>query len=129
MGIDDIPGWSEAEKLQVEDEPDLRDLAFLEERLYDYNVSRTGVAGGRWLTILRRDDGQAIVAGLHGWTWGDCFYVQSLWVREDLRRQGWGTRLLRAAEAEAHGLRLPAGTSLDAGLPGPELLPEGRATR
>jgi SAM-dependent methyltransferase/GNAT superfamily N-acetyltransferase len=101
MGIEGTPDRSQAETLQVEDEPDLRDLAFLEERLYEYNVSRTGADGGRWLTILRRDDGQAIVAGLHGWTWGDCFYVQSLWVHEDLRRQGWGTRLLRAAEAEA----------------------------
>ena len=95
------PDGSEVDSLRVEEEPDLRDLAFLEARLYDYNVSRTGVAGARWLTILRRDDREEIVAGLHGWTWGDCFYVQSLWVREDLRRHGWGTRLLRVAEAEA----------------------------
>jgi ribosomal protein S18 acetylase RimI-like enzyme len=95
------PESSEVASLKVEDEPDLRDLAFLEKRLYEYSAGRTGVGGGRWLTIFRRDHRGAIVAGLHGWTWGDCFHVQTLWVREDLRHQGWGTRLLRAPETEA----------------------------
>jgi ribosomal protein S18 acetylase RimI-like enzyme len=95
------PDGPEVESLRVEDAPDLGDVAFLEARLYEYNVAGTGVGGSRWLTIFRRDDRGAIVAGLHGWTWGDCFHVQTLWVREDLRCQGWGRCLLRAAEAEA----------------------------
>jgi GNAT superfamily N-acetyltransferase len=95
------PDRPEVATLRVEDAPDPGDVAFLEERLYEYNAARTGVRGGRCLTIFRRDDQGAIVAGLHGWTWGDCRLVQTLWVREDLRSQGWGRRLLRAAEAEA----------------------------
>jgi GNAT superfamily N-acetyltransferase len=86
---------------QFESEPAPADVRFLEDQLYAYNVEQTGVDDGRWLTVFVRDDSGRIAAGLHGWTWGGGAKVQTLWVRQDLRRHGYGTRLLAAAEAEA----------------------------
>ena len=87
--------------LQIEVEPAPKDIRFLEDRLYDYNVEQTGSGDGKWLSIFVRDDAGEIAAGLHGWTWCGACRVQSLWVRQDLRRQGYGQRLLGAAEREA----------------------------
>ena len=84
-----------------ESAPKPEDIRFLEDQLYAYNVEQTGVDDGRWLTVFVRDDCGRIAAGLHGWTWGGGAKVQTLWVRQDLRRHGYGTRLLAAAEAEA----------------------------
>jgi GNAT superfamily N-acetyltransferase len=85
----------------VEIEPRPEDVRFLEDRLYDDNVERTGLRDGQWLSIFVRDDDGVITAGLHGWTWAGGCRVQTLWVRSDLQRRGYGTRLLAAAEAEA----------------------------
>ena len=88
------------DQLSVVDDLGRNDIQFLEDRLYEYNVSRTGIADGRLLAVLLREDNE-IVAGLYGWTWGGCCEIKTLWVHEKWRRKGIGTRLLAAAEEEA----------------------------
>jgi GNAT superfamily N-acetyltransferase len=45
-------------------------------------------------------DGDDLLAGLCGSTWGGCGYIDLLWVRADYRRRGLGARLLEAGESE-----------------------------
>ncbi len=59
-----------------------------------------GLADERDLAIFVREAG-AVVAGISGWTWGDCCELQSLWVHPDRRGRGLAALLLAAAEAEA----------------------------
>ena len=89
------------DELKIEDEPRREDMAVLDERLYEFNAAATGIDDGRWLAIFVRDDAGAIVAGMHGWTWGGTGFVQAIWVHEKLRGHGLGSRVLEAAEAEA----------------------------
>jgi GNAT superfamily N-acetyltransferase len=88
-------------ELRVEDEPPPADVAALNDRLYRHKAAVTGCDNPRWLTIFVRDEARGIVAGLHGWTWGQTGFVQTLWVREDVRGRGLGARLLATAEVEA----------------------------
>lgn len=87
--------------LVFEADPTPEQVAFLEDRLYEFNVAATGIADGRPLAIfVRAEDGQ-ILAGLCGHTWGGCCEIRQVWVDEPVRRRGLGTALLQAAEAEA----------------------------
>ena len=89
------------EQLTVLEALDPHDIQFLDDRIYEYNVSRTGIGDGRLLVIILRDDHENIIAGLHGWTWGECCEVKILWVHEEWRGHGLGSRLMAAAENEA----------------------------
>lgn len=85
----------------IESNPSPLDVHFLEERIYDYNVGATGIADGDGLAIFVRDADGRIVAGIAGYTWGGSCEIRQLWVEQSRRRQGLGTQLLTAAEAEA----------------------------
>ena len=87
--------------LRVEADPAVADVRFLEDCLYAYNVKQTGVNDGQWLAIFIRDEQQTIRAGVEGWTWCGSCYLRSVWVHEDWRGQGVGTKLLHAVEQEA----------------------------
>lgn len=90
-----------AESLLIETQPAHQDVDFIDDQLNNYNINQTGVAfGGKLACFVRNDQGE-IVAGLYGYTWGDCCQIEILWVHASLRGQGYGTRLLRAAEEEA----------------------------
>jgi GNAT superfamily N-acetyltransferase len=87
--------------LIVEDHPDPRDVAFLDDQINAYNIAVTQIDDWRALAIFVRDDAGHLVAGISGGTWAGYLEVKDLWVREDQRGQGLGRRLLLAAEQEA----------------------------
>lgn len=75
----------------IEMNPPREDVQYLEDRLYEFNASVTGINDGEWLAIFVRDENGRIVAGIHGSTWGGCFDIRLFWVEESRRRQGFGT--------------------------------------
>ena len=87
--------------LSVEPDPDPRDLEFLETQIRREASAAMGLGDEAELAIFVRDDAGRIVAGVSGWSWGNCCELQSLWVEPSLRGRWLGTRLIAAAEAEA----------------------------
>jgi ribosomal protein S18 acetylase RimI-like enzyme len=85
--------------MALETEPE--DLRRLDQLLYEFNVEATGLSDGKLFASFLRDGDDAAVGGVFGWTWGDTCHVRHLLVPADLRKQGHGTRLMRAVEAEA----------------------------
>ena len=96
-------------EFHVEDDPDPLDIEFLETQIRREASAAMGLGDEVELAIFVRDAG-TVVAGISGWTWGDCCELQSLWVEPSLRGRGLATRLLAAAEAEAAraGARRPS---------------------
>lgn len=68
--------------------------------LLQYNLSKLEDTNARDLGIYHKIDGE-IKAGLIGETHGNWLEVDYLWVSEDLRGQGIGSRLLKCAEQTA----------------------------
>lgn len=87
-------------EFHVEEDPDPLDIEFLERQIRFEASAAMGLGEERELAIFVRE-GDRIVAGISGWTWGDCCELQSLWVDPSLRGQWLGARLVAAAEAEA----------------------------
>ncbi len=88
-------------QLEIETNPNREDVQFLDDRLTEFNFETTGIYDGIELAIFFRSETGEIRAGLYGWTWGGTCEIAFLWVHRELRGQGWGSRLLRAAEDEA----------------------------
>jgi len=84
----------------VEDDPDPLDIGFLEAQIRREASAAMGLADEVELAIFVRE-ADKVVAGISGWTWGDCCELQSLWVEPGHRGRWLGPRLLAAAEAEA----------------------------
>jgi GNAT superfamily N-acetyltransferase len=82
-----------------EDEAELN--AFLDARIYEFNVQATGFSDGKPFSSIVKDEGGNIIAAISGHTWGGCCHIVHLWVHDLKRRQGIGSALLQSVEKEA----------------------------
>src|SRR4029077_10711186 len=89
---------SEVTLTAVDPTPD--DVQYLEDRIYEFNSSTTGIGDGESLAIFVRARDR-IVAGICGNTWGRTCELRQFWVEESQRNRGLGTKLFEAAEQEA----------------------------
>ena len=69
--------------------------------LVAFNAAATGSADRDMFSVKVSDDTGELIGGLAAWTWGGLCGIEMLWVRESDRKEGWGSRMLEAAEAEA----------------------------
>ena len=74
---------------------------FVRDSLGLFNVGVTGNSYYSPLAIFLKDERGAVLGGALGHVWGGWLDLSILWVAEPFRGQGYGSRLLRAAEDEA----------------------------
>ena len=67
----------------------------------DFNTSIVAEADFHPLRVFAYDDSGDLIGGLIGETYWGWLYIDSLWVANQHRRQGHGTRILEFAESEA----------------------------
>ncbi|WP_330295074.1 GNAT family N-acetyltransferase [Streptomyces sp. NBC_00503] len=73
----------------------------LTEALIAFNSAATGAPDRGTFSIKVTDEAGGLVGGLTARTWGGLCDIDLLWVREESRKDGWGSRILLAAETEA----------------------------
>lgn len=66
-----------------------------------YNRSKREAAESEPLNLYVEDDSGELMAGLVAETFGNWLEIEYLFVKEDLRGQGIGSKLLQQAESEA----------------------------
>ena len=98
-------------KIVSEPREESADATFVRESLALYNVAATGHSYYSPLAIFLKDERGAVLGGALGHVWGGWLDLDTLWVSELFRGQGYGAKLLETAEAEArsqgcHGVYL-----------------------
>ena len=81
--------------------PSETETDYIREALNQFNCVHVGDDGHTPLNLIEYDADGSIIGGLLGGTYWGWMYIDILWVREDHRRQGVGSRLLTEAEKEA----------------------------
>ena len=91
----------DALKFSTYDTPPADGLSVVDNGLEQYNHSVAPLSDVRSLASLATDRSGRVVGGAVGRTWGRCCELLQLWVEEDFRSTGVGSRLLRQFEAHA----------------------------
>jgi GNAT superfamily N-acetyltransferase len=86
--------------IAVDLSPDPADVQILVDGLSGHAFARTGGGMPEPLAVFLYDDGGKIVGGLSGRIWDGVLDISILWVHEEYRGEGYGRRLMAAAEAE-----------------------------
>ena len=81
--------------------PSKKETERIREALFEFNREKVGDDGHTPLNIVEYDADGNIIGGILGGTYWGWMYVDILWVHEDHRGKGIGSKLLTEAETEA----------------------------
>ena len=81
--------------------PTDKEIDFVNHALEDFNNKAVGPDNHELLNIVEYDDNGNVIAGILGGTYWGWMHIDILWVDENHRRSGIGSKLLKAAEDEA----------------------------
>lgn len=88
-------------KIIVDHNPNETDNAVVKEGLVSFNESATGEPRDKEFSIFLKNDSGKIFGGLKAFFDTESIYIDTFWIDKKLRHQGFGTKLLYAAEQEA----------------------------
>jgi ribosomal protein S18 acetylase RimI-like enzyme len=93
----------------IETQTDIKpaDVNVIVKALTEFNASKANGEIPSYLVITVRDREQNIVGGLVGATYLGWLQIQAVWVSEELRGKGYGTRLMQQAEDQARDRHCP----------------------
>lgn len=91
------------EHLRITSEPKAApsDIALVKDALYEFNMLRKNDHHPHPINLFVRDESNVIYAGLLANCWGRWVHIDFLWVSEEVRSIGLGTKLLNMAHDEA----------------------------
>lgn len=84
--------------LRIDDRPTDAEVLTVRRGLLAFNEAHIGPANERPVRFVVRDAEGAVIAGLLGDTRWGWMHIEKLWVSDDARGHGLGTRLMSAAE-------------------------------
>lgn len=64
----------------------------------DYAFHKKALSPIQPFSIFIKDQRQSVLGGISGFTFYGSLYIDSLWIDQTIRYQGWGTKLMREAE-------------------------------
>lgn len=88
----------DAYRIAYVDEPE---WGVIGQGIRDFNVQQAGDAHGKALCFVLYAPDQSIAGGVIGETHWEWFFINLMWIKEELRGCGYGHKLLLAAEQEA----------------------------
>jgi len=83
------------------DKPEQSAWGIIGQGIYNYNTQQAGASNEQRLCFVLHAPDQEIVGGVMGATYWEWFWIDLLWVKDELRGRGYGHRLLTLAEDEA----------------------------
>jgi ribosomal protein S18 acetylase RimI-like enzyme len=79
------------------------DIAFVKNALYEFNMVTMKDHSPKPINLFVRDDSDVIYGGLLINCWGKWAHVDFLWVSEQARHHGFGSRLMEMGHEQARG--------------------------
>lgn len=92
---------AEKYKIAYIEKPEEKAWGVIGRAIHDYNIQQAGDNKFQRLCFVLQAADQEIVGGVIGEVYWEWFYIDLLWVKDELRGQGYGHRLLARAEDEA----------------------------
>jgi GNAT superfamily N-acetyltransferase len=87
----------------VEENPDYSVWETVSDGLFNFNREKSGIKRTPPIAVIVRDNEQNVKGGLYGNSNWDVFDIDAVWISEELRGQGIGSRLLKLGEEAAIG--------------------------